>query len=103
VTSTVAQNGFGRLMERVAQDEVVVVTIRNAPRAVLLSSERYEALVAAEAAVLPTLTREFDELFARMQDPAVRAGTRRGFQADGAAMGKAAHAAAHAVAHRRGK
>lgn len=63
------------------------------------TSELDEAPVAAAEAVLPTLTSESDELFARMQQPPVREGTRRGFQADGAAMGKAAHT----VAHRRGK
>ena len=98
VTSTEAQNQFGRLMARVAQDGVVVVTRRHSPDAVMISSTRYEELVATEASVLNTLTSEFDALFARMQDPEVSARTSRGFHADAKTMGKAAHA----VAHRRG-
>lgn len=81
VTATEAQNEFGRLLDSVAQDRVVVITRHNTPRAVLMSVDRFDALAGAEAAVLDTLTDEFDALLAKMQTPEVRAATRRAFDA----------------------
>ena len=50
VTTTEATRGFGRLLHRVARGEDVVITRRGGPRAVLVSVERYGALVQAGVA-----------------------------------------------------
>lgn len=81
MTATEAQNEFGRLLDSVAHDRVIVITRHNTPRAVLMSIEKFDALAGAEAAMLDTLTDEFDALLAKMQTPEVRAATRRAFDA----------------------
>jgi antitoxin Phd len=94
ITATEAQNEFGRLLDSVAQDRVVVITRHNTPRAVLMSVDRYDALAGADAAVLDTLTAEFDALFDRMQTPEADAAMDRAFYASPEELGRAAAAAA---------
>jgi antitoxin Phd len=101
VTATEAQNEFGRVFERAVRDDVVVITRHNAPRAVLMSIDRYNALVGAEAAALDTLTDEFDALLTRMQSPSARAGMEAAFNASPRELGKAAVAAAKSRARGR--
>ena len=79
VTATVAQNEFGRVFDAAVCGQVVVITKHNAPRVVLLSIDRYNALVRARAAALDTLTSEFDALLERMQSSTARAGMQRAF------------------------
>lgn len=90
VTATEAQNEFGRILDSAAQDRVVVITRHNAPRAVLISFEKYNALITAGATVLDTLTGEFDVLLDRLQSPAAQAALRQAFSASPAALGQAA-------------
>lgn len=94
VTATEAQNQFGQILDSTSQDREVVITRHNSPRAVLMSMDRYRALVTAEAAALDTLTGEFDALLERMQTPAARTGVRRAFGASPRELGKAAVTAA---------
>ena len=94
VTATEAQNEFGRILDTVAQDNLVVITRHNTPRAVMMSIERFDELSGAEAAVLDTLTDEFDVLLAKMQTPEVRAATRRAFDASPDELRQAAMEAA---------
>ena len=101
VTATEAQNEFGSVLERAVGDRVVVITRHNAPRAVLLSIDRYNALTGAGAAVLETLSGEFDALLARMQTPTARAGMRKAFQSSAKQLGRAVVVAATARARRR--
>ncbi len=98
VSSTQAQNEFGRLLDSTRKDREVMITRHGIPRAVLMSVDRYNMLVAAEGAGLDTLTEEFDALLARMQTPAARAGVRRAFAASPRELGKAATSLPH---HRR--
>ncbi len=79
VTATEAQNEFGRVFDTALRDQVVVITKHNAPRAVLLSIDRYNALVGASAAALDTLTSEFDALLERMQSSTARDAMQRAF------------------------
>ncbi len=101
VTATEAQNEFGRVFDSALRDTVVVITRHNAPRAVLMSIDRYNALVGAEAAALDTLTEEFDALITRMQSPAARAAMEAAFNASPRELGKAAVAAAKSRARDR--
>ena len=75
VSATEAKNCFGQLMERAMTQGVVAITLRNEPRAVLLSIDQYSALLASVEDPLDRFRGEFDELVAKMQTPeAVAAG-----------------------------
>jgi antitoxin Phd len=93
-TSTVAKNEFGRLLEMVIRGRVVVITKHDAPKAVLISLDEFNALARAAESRLDTLSGEFDALLARMQTPRARAGMRAAFDATPRQFGKAAVAAA---------
>lgn len=90
MTSTEAQNGFGRMLDTVARDGTVLIKKHNVTQAVVLSVDRYEELTRSDAPSLDTLTAEFDEMLARMQTPEVRAGIRTGLSASPAELGQAA-------------
>jgi antitoxin Phd len=93
-TATAAKNEFGRVLDTAVEKGAVAITRHDAPKAVLLSIDEFEALVAAGERALDTLTEEFDELLARMQSPRARKGMAEAFDATPARLGKAAVAAA---------
>jgi antitoxin Phd len=94
MTATDAKNEFGRAMDMVLQGETVVITRHDAPKAVLISFQEYNALKSAGAAQLDQLTNEFDAMLAGMQRPASRAGMKAAFGASPKQLGRAAAAAA---------
>ncbi|MGH7497285.1 MAG: type II toxin-antitoxin system Phd/YefM family antitoxin [Gemmatimonadales bacterium] len=94
LSATAAKNEFGRVMETVLQGGVVVVTKHDAPKAVIMSVEEFNALSAGAARELNTLASEFDALLDRMQTPKVRAGMKAAFDASAEELGKAAVKAA---------
>jgi len=98
VTATDAKREFGRVLETVIQGRVVVITKHDAPKAVLISVDEFDALSRASEARLDTLSQQFDALLGRMQLPKVRAGMKAAFDASPKQLGKAAVA----VARRRG-
>jgi len=71
-----------------------VITKHDAPKAVLISVNEFNALSRANRVKLDTLSGEFDELLARMQTPASRVGMKAAFDASPKQLGKAAVAAA---------
>ena len=93
-TATDAKNEFGRVLDIAVEKGAVAITRRDAPKAVLLSVDEFDALVSAGGRTLDTLTAEFDELLARMQTPRARKGMADAFDATPARLGKAAVAAA---------
>ena len=93
-TATDAKKEFGRLLEMVMQGGVVVITKHEAPKAVLLSVDEFNALAHAAESKLDTLSGEFDALLARMQTPKARAGMKAAFDASPKQLGRAAVAAA---------
>jgi prevent-host-death family protein len=95
VSATEAQNEFGRILDTVAKDRVVVITRHNTPKAVLMSVGQFEALT-GEDTLLDTLTAEFDALLDRMQRPEVRAALREAYHASPEEFGEAAVEAARA-------
>lgn len=97
MSSTEAQNGFGHLLETVARDGTVIITRRNAARAVVLSMERYEELTRETEPDLDELTAEFDALLERMQSPEARSGIRSAFSATPDELARAAVAAVREV------
>jgi prevent-host-death family protein len=68
-TATEAKNEFGRLLEKAILGDVVVITRRDTPKAVLISIEEFNALSNAPEARINALSEEFDALLARMQQP----------------------------------
>lgn len=93
-TATDAKNEFGRVLDTALQTGAVVITRHDAPKAVLLAVDEFDALVAAGARTLDTLSAEFDELLARMQTSTARQGMTDAFNATPARLGRAAVAAA---------
>ena len=94
ISATDAKNELGRVLDRVTQGHVVVITKHDAPKAVMLSIAEYESLTGRTRRALETLSGEFDALLARMQTPHARAGMRAAFNASPTQLGKAAVAAA---------
>lgn len=93
-TATDAKNVFGRVLDTAVEKGAVAITRHDAPKAVLLSIDEFDALVSAGGRTLDTLTAEFDERLARMQTPRARKGMADAFAATPARLGKAAVAAA---------
>lgn len=102
ISATDAQNEFGRVLDRAAGDDVVVITRHNVPRAVLISVDRYRALARGDTRVLDTLSAEFDALLREMQRPETTAGIARGFATSPEDMGRAALVAARRSRSRGG-
>jgi antitoxin Phd len=94
VPATDAKNEFGSILDSAVQDGAVVITKHDTPKAVLISLERLRALLAEQEPDLTALTREFDELVARMRTPKARAAARGLFTATPAELGEAALAGA---------
>lgn len=94
VTASEAKNEFGRVLEMVMQGGAVVITKHDAPKAVLISVENFNALSGATETTLDALNREFDALLAGMQGAKARRGMKTAFAASGRALGQAAVAAA---------
>ena len=94
VSASQAKSEFGRVLEIAIQGGAVVITKHDAPRAVLISVENFNALAGAGQTKLDTLSREFDALLARMQTSKARRGMKAAFAASGKRLGKAAVAAA---------
>jgi prevent-host-death family protein len=93
-TATDAKNEFSRILEAVMQGGVVVITKHDAPKAVMMSVDEFNALAAAPEAKLETLSGEFDAMLARMQTSKARASMKAAFGASPRQLGKAAVAAA---------
>jgi len=93
VSASEAKSEFGRVLEMAIQGGAVVITKHDAPRAVLISVENFNALSGAAQTKLDTLSQEFDALLARMQTVEARRGMKAAFGAPGKRLGKAAVAA----------
>jgi antitoxin Phd len=93
VSASEAKSGFGRVLEMAIQGGAVVITKHDAPKAVLISVENFNALSGAAQTKLDTLSREFDALLARMQTSKAHRGMKAAFAASGKRLGKAAVAA----------
>lgn len=90
VTSTDAQNYFGKLLGRVQRGAVVSITRHEEVSAVLLSAETYQALLRERTDPLADLRKQFDQRFAAMQTAKSKAGAIALFGASPEALGGAA-------------
>lgn len=93
MTSTEAQNGFGRMLDAVAKGSTVLITKHNATHAVVISVEFYEALTRTVIPDLDALTAEFNEMLERMQEPGSEEAMLRAFRASPEELGHLALAA----------
>ena len=93
VSASEAKSEFGRVLEMAIQGGAVVITKHDAPKAVLISVENFNALSSAADTKLDTLNQEFDALLARMQSSKAHRGMKAAFAASGKRLGKAAVAA----------
>jgi len=89
VAATRLKNEFGAVLEQAARG-AVAITRHDAPKAVLVSYEEFQALVNARAQSLGELDAEFDALLERMQSPKAKQGVEAAFRASGAELGRAA-------------
>jgi prevent-host-death family protein len=89
VAATRLKNEFGTVLEQAARG-AVAITRHDAPKAVLVSYEDFEALVKGQNQNLSDLGAEFDALLARMQTPKARKGVQAAFNAAPAQLGRAA-------------
>jgi antitoxin Phd len=93
-TATDAKKQFGRVLELVLRGGAVVITKHDAPKAILLSVEEFNALTRGADTQLDSLSADFDAMLARMQAPRARAAMKAAFGASPRELGKAAVAAA---------
>jgi antitoxin Phd len=93
MSATQAKNELARILERVIQGGLVVITKHHVPKAVLLSVDEFNALSGGTENKLNTLSGEFDALLDRMQSPKAKAGMKAAFGASPKRLGKAAVAA----------
>ncbi len=90
ISSTEAQNAFGKVLGRVLRGAVIGITRHDEMSAVLLSAEAYEALLAQHSDPLEKLRDRFDRRFAAMQTPQAKSGVRALFEATPQELGRAA-------------
>ncbi|MET0486041.1 MAG: type II toxin-antitoxin system Phd/YefM family antitoxin [Candidatus Rokuibacteriota bacterium] len=94
VTATDAKKQFGRVLEMVLRGGAVVITKHDAPKAILLSVDEFNALTRTTETKLDSLSADFDAMLARMQTPRARSGMQAAFGASPKALGRAAVTAA---------
>jgi prevent-host-death family protein len=93
IAATRLKNEFGAILEQAARG-AVAITRHDAPKAVLVSYQDFEALVKGQNQNLGELSAEFDSLLARMQAPKAKKGMHAAFEATPARLGRAAVKAA---------
>jgi len=89
-TATEVKNEFGRILDEALRGETVVITKHDAPKAVLISIDMFNALKQVPQLKLNALSSEFDALLLRMQSEAARIGMEQAFNASPEQLGKAA-------------
>jgi prevent-host-death family protein len=94
VTATDAKKQFGRVLELVLRGGAVVITKHDAPKAIVLSMDEFNALARGAARTLDSLNADFDAMLARMQTPRARVAMKAAFGAPPKELGRAAVAAA---------
>jgi antitoxin Phd len=92
--ASVAKSKFGRLLEAAIRGDFIVITRHDAPKAVLVSVDEFNALARTQERTLDALAGEFDTLLDRMQTSRARAGMKAAFDASPEQLGRAAAKAA---------
>ncbi len=100
VAATRLKNEFGAVLEQALRSGAVAITRHDAPKAVLVSYDEFQALIKARSHDLNDLSAEYDVLLSRMQAPKARKAMESAFNASPAELGKAAAKAARKKATR---
>jgi prevent-host-death family protein len=100
VAASEAKNQFGQVLETALRSGPVVITKHDAPKAILMSIEEFEARTAMRDK-LHTLTQRYDDTYARMQRPEARSAMAATFDATPRQLGAAAVASAKKRAKKR--
>lgn len=90
VSSTEAQNNFGRVLAQATTEGAVFITKYERPAAVVLSIDRYYELAGDDEPDLDELAREFDETLAYLQTDEAAAGFDALFEMGPEELGRAA-------------
>lgn len=91
VSSSKLKNHFGEVVTQVISGQPVFITNRDQPaKVVLISTEKYNALVSREKKALERLTSEFDALLDVMQMETSKSAVDSLFEASGEELGRAA-------------
>jgi prevent-host-death family protein len=93
-TATDAKKQFGQVLELVLRGGVVVITKHDAPKAIVLSMDEFNALTQGSERRLDSLSADFDAMLARMQTPRARSAMKAAFGASPKELGRAAVVAA---------
>ena len=93
-TATDAKKQFGQVLELVLRGGVVVITKHDAPKAIVLSMDEFNALTQRSERRLDSLSADFDAMLARMQTPRARSAMKAAFGASPKELGRAAVVAA---------
>jgi antitoxin Phd len=94
VSATEAKNEFASILDTAVTRGPVFITKHDAPRAVLLALDEFNALTSAPNDRLTALTGVFDEMLDWMQKPGMRAQMQSAFDASPESLGEAAVRAA---------
>ena len=94
VAATRMKNAFGAVLEQALKKGAVAITRHDAPKAVLVSYDEFQALVRTRSQDLQALTAEYDALLERMQASRAKKGMAAAFDAAPAELGRAAADAA---------
>lgn len=94
VSATALANGMQKVSNDVMAKGTIVITRHDKPAMVLLSVERYLKLEQAAEPHLDALTRQFDDMLARMQGPQAAQAMDDAFAMSPQDLGKAAVRAA---------
>ena len=89
-TVTDAKKQFGRVLDMVLRGGAVIITKHDAPKAIILSMDEFNALAKATERTLDALSADFDAMLARMQTPRARAQMKAAFGASPKKLGPAA-------------
>ena len=90
VAASDAKNRLGAILDQASSSGPVAITRHDKTRAVLVSIEEFEALVAGREATLETLGAEFEHMLAEMQTPRARKGIASAFASSPVELGRAA-------------
>ena len=94
IAASEVKNKFGAILDQATQGGAVAITRHDTTKAILISVEEFQSLVADRHSSLAALSAEFDGLLAKMQTSAHRTGIAKAFAASPTHLGRSAVKAA---------
>ena len=94
IAASEVKNKFGSILDQATHGGAVAITRHDTTKAILISVEEFQSLVAGRHSSLTALSAEFDGLLAKMQTPAHRTGIAKAFAASPTQLGRSAVKAA---------